>query len=35
MAKHEAADEPKLMFVKADRNLKWEVVNEALIELSS
>jgi hypothetical protein len=31
MAKHEAADAPKIMFVKADRNLKWSVVNEALL----
>jgi biopolymer transport protein ExbD len=31
MAKQEAAEKPKLLFVKADRNLKWEVVNEALL----
>ncbi|MEO5510497.1 MAG: biopolymer transporter ExbD [Longimicrobiales bacterium] len=31
MAKHKAADEMQLMYVKADRNLTWEVVNEALI----
>jgi biopolymer transport protein ExbD len=31
MEKHKAADEVQLMFVKADRNLSWEVVNEALL----
>lgn len=33
MDKHGAAvpEEPKIMFVKADRNLKWEKVNEAML----
>jgi biopolymer transport protein ExbD len=30
MQKHIANDEPQIMFVKADRNLKWEKVDELL-----
>jgi biopolymer transport protein ExbD len=30
MAKQESLEAPKIMFVKADRNLMWEQVNEAL-----
>ena len=30
MQKHIAADAPQIMFVKADKNLKWAVVDEML-----
>jgi biopolymer transport protein ExbD len=30
MQKHVAANTPQIMFVKADRNLKWAVVDEVL-----